>query len=325
MGSLYQSALALLFKGRADAAAPEIAQLAAAAPANPDLRRLARQAAIIGFPWPAERAPARTVGRAPPAQESIDLVSFHVNLARTPTGTNASIDYMATLALSLESSAIRAPAARRILITDEVTPVPDGLPVHQVMRFPIDAQRLMFERMRVQELYLRDRNAGRASVLLDSDVVVNVDPAGVFTEAFDIGLTWRTGIPDAPFNGGVIFVSEGTGGREFFAKALACYQAFAGDSRVAPLYPGDLKSWWGDQFAFALLVGYREYAERSSDTLSIDRLRARLFPCAHYNFTMEDRREYTIEELRRKYFIHFKGERKAFQAQYLQAMRAMRG
>jgi glycosyltransferase involved in cell wall biosynthesis len=67
----------------------------------------------------------------------------------------------------------------------------------------------MFERMRLQELYLRDRAADRASVLMDSDVVVNSDPADIFSTDFDVGLTWRTEFPDAPFNGGMIFVAEG--------------------------------------------------------------------------------------------------------------------
>jgi hypothetical protein len=320
LGSLYQAALGHLMRGRADLAAPAIARLLAAAPADPEVRRLERQAAIIGFACAAERAPAATIGRPPPAQDAIDLVSFHVKLARTPTGINESIDYMASLALSLESAAIRAPDARRILITDEATQVPGDYPVHRVMRFPLDTQRLMFERMRVQALYLREREAARASVLMDSDVVVNADPAGIFREAFDVGLTWRPGMPDAPFNGGVIFVSEGDGGRRFFDRAIACYEAFAADERIAGLYGGDLKAWWGDQFALAALVGYREYAERRADTLSIDGLRVRLFPCADYNFTIEANR--TVAELRRKYFVHFKGARKTLQAQYVHDMRS---
>ena len=51
-------------------------------------------------------------------------------------------------------------------------------------------------------------------------------------------------------------------------------------------------------------------------------LRVRLFPCSDYNFTIEAERNYAREELRRKRFIHFKGNRKAMQSQYLARMRS---
>jgi hypothetical protein len=322
MKSLYQSALAALFRGRADLARAAVDELARAFPQRPEVQHLMRQAAIIAFEWPAARQSVAPVARAAPAQDTIDLVAFHVQMPLAPSGIHAPIDYMAVLSLSFESARLRAPRARRILLTDEKTPVPDSLPVDRVMRFPLDPERLMFERMRVQELYLRGRAAGRASIMMDSDVVVNADPAGVFAESFDIGLTWRPEFPDAPFNGGMIFVPEGNGGHAFIVKALECYEAFAADASVANLYPKSLKAWWGDQFALALMAGYRAYAERTSDVLAIDGLRARLFPCSEYNFTIEAGTQYPREELRRKRFIHFKGNRKAMQSQYLERMRS---
>jgi hypothetical protein len=320
--SLYRAAVEHLVRGRADLATPIVTELSKLLPGNAHVQHIARQAAIMVFPWPAERGNIDVVKREAPEQSAIDLVTFHITLPANPSGIHAPIDYMALIALSVESAALRAPDARRILITDEATAVPADIPFHEVRRYPIDSQRVMFERMRVQELYLRDREAGRLSVLMDSDVVVNADPAAVFTETFDVGLTWRPQFPDAPFNGGMIFVSEGSAGREFFSRAIACYEAFAASAPVASMYPRDLKSWWGDQFALALMVGYREYAERRGDTLSVDGLRVRLFPCADYNFVFEGATGYSPEELRRKFFIHFKGNRKAMQVAYLERMRA---
>ena len=40
------------------------------------------------------------------------------------------------------------------------------------------------------------------------------------------------------------------------------------------------------------------------------------------SFTIEADRNYAREELRRKRFIHFKGNRKAMQSQYLERMRS---
>ena len=320
--ALAQEASAHLFRGRADLARAPIAELARMLPGNEGVRQMQRQAAAVGFSWPAQRAPCTPAKIVPPASGDLDLVAFHVDLPAAPSGIHGAIDYMTVLAHSLESARLRAPAARRILLTDEATRVPDAIGVDQVLRFPMDRQQLMFERMRVQALYLGGRESARASVLMDSDVIVNVDPAEVFAENFDVGLTWRPEFPDAPFNGGMIFVAPGRAGLEFFKKAHQCYEALAVDPAVTAPFPRDLHAWWGDQFALAALVGYREFAERSTNAIAIDGIRVRFFPCETHNFTLEPSRNYPTEELRQKFFIHFKGNRKALQSQYLAAMRA---
>lgn len=320
--ALAQEATAHLFRGRADLAQAPLAELARTLPGNEGVRQMQRQAAAVGFSWPARRAPFAPAKITPPASGDLDLVAFHVDLPAAPSGIHGAIDYMTVLAHSLESARLRAPAARRILLTDEATRVPDAIGVDQVLRFPMNREQIMFERMRVQALYLRDRESARASVLMDSDVIVNVDPAGVFAEDFDVGLTWWPEFPDAPFNGGMIFVAPGAAGLEFFEKARRCYEALAADPAVAAPFPRDLRGWWGDQFALAALVGYREFAERSTNAIAVDGIRVRFFPCETHNFTLEPSREYRTEELRQKFFIHFKGNRKALQSQYLAAMRA---
>jgi len=69
-------------------------------------------------------------------------------------------------------------------------------------------------------------------------------------------------------------------------------------------------------------VGYPEFHQRAGEALTVDATKVRFFPCAEYNFTIEADRQYPPAELKRKAFIHFKGNRKAMQAQYLAAMRA---
>jgi len=310
-----------LARGRADLARDAIGALARMAPDSPWIAHFARQAAIVDFRWPMARAGFVPAPRPAPPAEAVDLVAFHVELPRAPSGIHGAIDYASVLALSFESARLRAPRARRILLTDEATRVPQSMAVDEVRRFPIDREALMYERMRVQSLYVEGREPGRVSVLMDSDVVVNREPAPVFGEAFDVGLTWRPGFPDAPFNGGMIFVSEGGGAAEFFRKARACYDALAADVAVASLFPRDLRAWWGDQFALAAVVGIREYCERTTDGIAVDGLRVRLFACETHNFTLEPSTDYRLEDLRRKHFVHFKGNRKGLQAQYLDAMR----
>lgn len=318
--SLSQQALAHLARGRADLARPLVEELAAALPGHEGVMNFVRYVAVIGFDVPAVRAPHVPAPAPPPAPESVDLVAFHMDLPHVPSGIHGAIDYGAVLVQSFESARLRAPAARRILLTDEHTRVPEALGAHEVMRFPMDPARVMYERMRVQEAFLRERPAGRATVLMDSDVVVNAEPSVVFGEDFDIGFTWRSGFPDAPFNGGMIFVAPGGGGLAFFRKAFATYEAMASDPGLARLYPRDLRAWWGDQFAHAAVVGYRAFGERTTEAVTVDGIKVRFFPCETHNFTLEAQ-AYAPEELRRRFFIHFKGNRKALQAQYLQAMR----
>ena len=249
------------------------------------------------------------------------MVSFHVDLPQALSGVHLNIDYLAALALAFESAQLRAPRARRILLTDETTAVPPGMKVDEVMRFPMDRNRLMYERMRVQAAYLERRPASRHSVLVDSDIVVNRDPTPIFAEDFDVGLTWRGGFPDAPFNGGIIFVSSGEAGLEFFRRSRACYDAIAENRAIARAIPQDLRAWWGDQYAIAHVVGYRAFAERKTDCLAVEGIRVRFFPCSDYNFALEAR-GYPMSLLAPKYFLHFKGNLKSNQAKYLDLMRA---
>jgi hypothetical protein len=211
-----------------------------------------------------------------------------------------------------------------VLLTDTTTVVPSAVDAHEVRRCAMDARSPMFERMRVQRDFLLERASGRLTVFIDSDVVVNADPAAMFDQVFDVGLTWRPGMADAPFNGGVIAVAEGDAGARFFGQALACYRDLAGDTALGSHFSRPLAAWWGDQFALALSVGLREFAERAGEFMEIDGVRVRFLPCSEFNFTLEAGRTYELQELARKRFIHFKGNRKGMQAAYLEHMRAGR-
>jgi hypothetical protein len=293
-------------------------------PGHPALEHIARQIAVIGFEWPLPRSAWRPGPRTPPAPGQVDLVAFHADMPAAPSEIHQKIDYLAVLALSFESAAIRAPQARRVLLTDEHTPIPAAMQVDEVIRYPIDLKRLMYERMRIQALYLGNRPPSRVSVLMDSDVVVNREPSAVFATDFDIGLTWRPEFADAPFNGGMIFVGEGDKGLGFYQRARACYDALAADPAVTSPFPRDLRAWWGDQFALAATVGHRSFAQRQGQGIAVDGIRVQFFPCDEYNFTMEPNVNYPHAAMAAKYFVHFKGNRKAMQSQYLQMMRANR-
>ena len=291
LNSLFDEAYGHLARAHPELAQDSIKELVQALPDHPLVKHLARQSTLIAFRWPLERRALHLTAREPRPTQEIDLVAFHVDLPLVPSGVHQVIDYTTVLARSFESARLKAPGARRVLLTDETTHVPDSIPADLVMRFPLNRELVMYERMRIQALYLEQREAGRASVLMDSDVVVNRDPAPIFAEAFDVGLTWRLGSPEAPFNGGMILVAPGEAGLAFFRMARECYDAIAVDSAITSFFPKDLRAWWGDQYALASMVGYDAYADEMERNLSVKGLTAMLeqehaLPCTEQELAL---------------------------------------
>jgi hypothetical protein len=179
----------------------------------------------------------------------------------------------------------------------------------------------MYERMRMQLDYLKNRARGSATAFMDVDVVPNADPLKLFVQDFDVGLTWRDHVPDAPINGGLIFAGPGNKPQKFFAEALRCYEKLARDPAMKPLWPQDLRQWWGDQCAWIAMVGYRNFAKHSASATRIDDTVVRFFPCEEYNFTPEPDVGYSSQFLSSRYFLHFKGNRKPMLDWYVDLVR----
>lgn len=306
-----------LSRGQPEQARPLIDALLRAAPMDRTVRSLAAQLAVISFPVAAQRVPTMIEQTATIAQENIDLVVFHVDLPVAPSGIHEAIDYQAVLRLAFTAAALKAPKAQRIILTDETTQFAADIGAHQIIRRPMDLNRIMYERLRLQIAYLQERPAGRASVLMDTDVVTNRDPCDVFRRHFDIGLTWRQGFPDAPFNGGMIFVGPGTRGTDFLIEARGCYDRLAATAAVTAHFSRDIKAWWGDQFALAAVTGYREFGQRKTDGLIVNDTTVAFLPCDDFNVTLEPNVNYSPDVLRQKYFVHFKGNRKGMLAKYV--------
>ncbi|HET6620554.1 MAG TPA: hypothetical protein VFG64_11470 [Dongiaceae bacterium] len=311
-----------LERGRADLAGPHIEMLLTAAPGHETTQRLNAMRHVIACEQTASRSAASLGPPRAIAQDKVDLVAFHVDLPAAPSGIHERIDYKDALRLSFQSAAQRAPRARRVVLTDEATDFPDTVGADAIVRFAMDPRLTMFERTRAQAAYLRSMADDRACVLMDTDVAINRDPVEALQTGFDVGLTWRTGFADAPFNGGLILVADACRGRAFMARVLDCYEGLAADARLSRLFSRNLKSWWGDQFALAIVIGYRAFAERAGEAMLLDGTKIGFLPCANYNFTLEPGRNYDRAELRQKYFIHFKGNRKGMLGQYVKLMMA---
>jgi hypothetical protein len=308
--------------GKPELARPYIDALMRAAPSDRTVQMLATQLAVISYPTALRRTPTTIEQSRGIPQEMIDIVVFHVDLPVAPSGIHQVTDYQAILRQAFSAASIKAPQARRLILTDESTSFAADIGAHEIIRRPMDLNQIMYERLRLQIAYLQERQAGRASILMDTDVVTNRDPAEVFCRNFDIGLTWRQGFPDAPFNGGMIFVGPSSRGLDFLVEARHCYDRLAADVAITERFDKSLKAWWGDQFALALTAGYREFGQRTTDGLIVNETIVAFLPCDLFNVTLEATGSYNVDILKQKFFVHFKGNRKGMLSKYVELIRS---
>jgi len=308
----------LLKAGDGAKALPLCRAALAALPDSQAARNRLRMALVMAMQPAASRSYRATgAALAPVAAEAIDVVAFHVSPGTTVVRHADSTDYAACLRALAASVAHASPRARTVLLTDERSAFPADLGFDRIDRLPIDPGMPMYERMRAQEQFLRERPAGRVTAFVDSDVLVNRPLADIFADAWDVGLTWREGILwDAPVNGGVIFAGAGGGATRFFAAALRQYDRIAGNPEVRELLGRDPRVWWGDQMALAGLLGYAEFHRRPPGQLMVvDDATVKLLPCEQYNF--ESPALAGDIDVADKYILHFKGENKRHIARYL--------
>lgn len=260
---------------------------------------------LVDFDYPLNRT-YRRPAPSPIAIDDVELVWFH---ADTQVVQRSSQECQHALLKSFETAARVMPRAKRILLTDVCTAWDTNLPA-EIHRFNVDLKSLMFERLRLQAAHIEQRNKHTATIFLDSDVILLRDLTPVFSSSFDVALTWRKN-PVAPFNNGVFFVAadsvDSAASLRFLQRGLDCYQRLAEDKQVQAYY-GDIYSWGGDQYAFAVVVGQREFVRRPTDDMLIDCVHVKLLPCELYNFTPKKALSY--EALADKYCLHFKGPHK---------------
>lgn len=174
------------------------------------------------------------------------------------------------------------PGAEIVQMTDRVTPQVPG--VDTAIRHDWDGGKLMI--FRLAHLAALDRPA---SIILDTDVIVQraLDP--VFERPFDVALTIRheavtdlDGVnitPQMPYNTGVMFSRQA----RFWAEALEYCRRL----------PGNRHDWYGDQLSVKHVV----------DTGAFDVLE---LPCDDYNYSPRTEEE----NIEARYAVHYKGARK---------------
>ena len=81
LDTITREAIAHLRRGRADRAAPLVAEMETLLADRPEVaRQMRRIVAVVAFDWPAQRCEVRLGSVAPPRPRDVELVAFHVDL-----------------------------------------------------------------------------------------------------------------------------------------------------------------------------------------------------------------------------------------------------
>jgi hypothetical protein len=240
------------------------------------------------------------------------FVVFHVNLPGSqidvvPFVKGTRPDYVDMAALAFESAALFHPDCRRVILTDDATAFP-GLPSEvEVVRRPLDATKLMFERMVSELKFLREQGRDSDLLFIDADMLINGPLDSLFARDLDLGLTYRDH-PEMPINGGLIAVAR---------HGRAAAEAFLG--RVVDVMQtkyADTLGWFCDQHGIIDTIGRERFDRRTSDLISVDGTSLALWPCDTHNFSPKNRWRRILFRSSEQKIIHFKGPRKRLMRTY---------
>ena len=291
-----------------------------------------------------------TAGMAPPPLDAaaetvrpddgaIDIVVCHVALPASPLvfGGRAlrtvlnERDHHARLRLGFDAMRRAAPDARRVLISNPDTMLPDDLGYDLLVRHRIRPDFVMLDRLRAYRDHLDAMPAGRAAVaFVDSDVIVCRSPAVAFAAPFSLALTWRTTPPTMPLNGGAIFARRTDGARWLFDRMLECFDRIGGEARIATacrrIFGATIEGWYGDQMAMAALAGWRRF-ERPPPAPRVFGPGATLafLPSDPFNFAVPTQGPHHPAALAARVLVHFKGASKHLAAELVPLILAAAG
>jgi hypothetical protein len=194
------------------------------------------------------------------------------------------------------------------ILTSADTPL-DGLDFdYERVNCEIDPRALMRERNRVQLQYVEASADHKIPfVLLDTDILLNIDPVTLFKESYDIGLTWRAN-NDMPINGGVVLVSNrNPEASKVFYRRL--YENQIND-------PLELAHWFGEQRSMSKIIGLAPAQLRQTPGMTKDGVAYRFFPCDTHNHTPRYLGVFDRKKILSPAIFHFKGSTARFMREF---------
>jgi hypothetical protein len=149
-------------------------------------------------------------------------------------------DYAPLIAGLVASVRTHMPDARLVHLTVAGVEMLPGFDVLATVAINVDRKTLCRDRIVAQTMFMR--TADRNTVFVDPDIEFQRSVEPVFDGSFDCGLLWRKK-PDQPYNTGMIYAVP---------QSLPFWYRVA---RAAINLPKEVHGWWGDQLAFACVMG----------------------------------------------------------------------
>lgn len=239
----------------------------------------------------------------------VHCVTSHIDLTVTgadvhPNTNLKKNEYTQMMEWMFSSCALFLPDSLKIVLTDKNTVFPEFSEKFKILRFPMQKDTLMYDRMVAQARYLNEFAPENANIcFLDTDILISKSFDALFKLDFDIGLTYRNN-EEMPINGGFILVKNSNNAKQFFSKCLQIYKNLEEDQ----------KKWWGDQISIAKFLGEQKDALKDR-IVDVQGVKILFLNCKHFNFTPKQKSEIELE-LKDKYVLHFKGDKKILMAPY---------
>jgi hypothetical protein len=254
------------------------------------------------------------------APTSLNVFLYHQTVSKESARVNtfdinnldhSAFDYEALIRRNISIALWSNPGCRVILATDGAF-VPQGVtdPRVSVVRVDLAAGEPMFQRVVTMLAYVESAAFTAPTVFLDSDAFLLRSACGVFSNDFDIGVTYRDIGGQMPINEGVILANarDAECVRRFFRSYVATYLNLERHPLVVSTY-GNVRRWRGGQLSInAVSGGWNRYAASIADGDFGGRMA--YLPCSRYNLSPVEEGDIQAPVLKRALVLHLKGSRK---------------
>ena len=161
----------------------------------------------------------------------------------------------------------------------------------------------MFSRNRLMNLYVCSNKFNHDTVFLDFDTILNFNTDEIFSQDFDIGLTFRKNDKLMPINEGVIFAKYKNKDKviHFFNKLNVIYRLLSNDKFVS-LFFENIRVWRGGQLSLASIIRWKKF---DFGHAIMHKTKFLILDADIYNFTPI--KSISIDNLRSKKILHLKG------------------
>lgn len=180
------------------------------------------------------------------------------------------------------------------------------------IKLEINEKKLMYERVICMYSFVKSKLFLNNTCFVDLDVFIHPEKLTILDNNFDIALTHRSIPGFMPINEGIIFAKKTNKNSviNFFKEYLLIYLSIGSSKEVLDHYNKDVFQWRGGQLSLNLLVYDNGSLYIDYETKLLDKTKILFLPVFYYNFSPKSGDEYSINYLKEKIVIHFKGNLK---------------